>query len=1519
MGFSKIPKKQGLYDPEFEKDSCGVGFVANMKNQPSHEIVVQGLEILKRLEHRGACGSDPLTGDGAGILIQIPHRFFKGQCSKLGFELPEPGKYGTGLVFLSRDEAQAQGQIKILEEIIKQEGQNLLGWRDVPVDNSTIGSGAREVEPVIRQVFIGSHHGTKTGAEFERKLYCIRKQTATAIRKAGLNRSNEEFYVVSLSAKTFIYKGQLTAPQLEMYFLDIQDTELDSALALAHSRYSTNTFPAWHRAQPFRFMAHNGEINTIRGNKNWMRAREALFDSPLYPDIKKILPVIADGGSDSADFDQALEMLVLTDRSIPHSVMMMIPEPWSANNFMDPEKKGFYEYHASIMEPWDGPASIAFTDGDVIGAVLDRNGLRPSRYIVTKDNLVVMASEVGVLPIPESQIVSKGRLQPGKMFLVDLREGRIISDSELKAQICTQRPYAKWVEEQQVNLEDLPPSGKELSPNFDDLSTRQGIFGYTVEDLKIVLAPMVQTGMEATGSMGNDAALAVRSEKPQLLFNYFKQLFAQVTNPAIDSIREEIIMSTELPLGRELNLLEETPEHCKKLKIPHPVLSPEEFEKIKILDLPDIKSATLSTLVPVSQGEEGFKSAIDDLCKKASEEIKKGSTILILSDRGADEKHAPIPSLLAVSAVHHHLLRVQTRNLVDLVAETGEAREMMHFALLIGYGAGAIYPYLAYDTVASIVKEGVYLEKTPLDQAIENYIKSTRKGLLKIIAKMGISTLRSYRGAQIFEAVGLNEEFIEKYFKGTPSRVSGVGLEAIARESFLRHKKAFLPLNLNSNLLEPGGQYAWRRGEEQHMYNPSSIAALQHSVRSGDYSLFKKFSQQADAEATRQCTLRGLFKIKEQTPIPIEEVEPVSEIAKRFCTGAMSIGSISRETHETLAIAMNRLGGKSNTGEGGEDAVRYVPDANGDSRNSYIKQVASGRFGVNSFYLTNAREMQIKVAQGAKPGEGGQLPGHKVSEYIARIRHSTPGVGLISPPPHHDIYSIEDLQQLIFDLHNANPSAGVSVKLVSEAGVGTIAAGVSKAHADGVLISGHDGGTGASPQTSIKHAGLPWELGLAETQQVLVMNDLRGRIRVQVDGQLKTGRDVIIGALLGADEFGFSTAPLITLGCILMRKCHLNTCSVGIATQDPELRKKFKGDPQHVVNFFNFVAEEVREIMAQLGVRKLDEIIGKTELLEMDGAVDHWKSKGLDFSRIFHKPDVPPHVAKYHVVRQDLRNDIIDVLDRQLIRKSRSALDRKEQVRLAFDIKNTDRAVGAMLSYEVSKNHGEEGLAPDTIVMHFKGSAGQSFGAFLAPGITFTLEGDANDYLGKGLSGGKIVAYPAKDSTFIPEKNMIAGNVLLYGGIAGKVFLRGMAGERFAIRNSGVEVVVEGVGDHGCEYMTGGTVVVLGETGKNFAAGMSGGLAYVLDSEKSFQENCNHGLVDLFPLEDDEDIEKLRSLIEEHFHNTYSTVARKILNEWEETLPQFLKVYPRDYRHVLEERRKRQEEENGKTKMLGVA
>ncbi|MGP0564506.1 MULTISPECIES: glutamate synthase large subunit [unclassified Nitrospina] len=1505
MKIQRLPKRQGLYDPRFERENCGVGFIANLKGEKSHELIQQSLELLNRLEHRGAVGADPLTGDGAGILIQIPHDYYKEECAKVGITLPSEGKYGTGLVFLPRDD-RAESLMQIFDQVTKEEGLEMLGWRKVPVDNTQIGTVAAEVEPDIRQIFIGAGSIEDRDA-FERKLYIVRKQAGRAIRASGLAELYESYYICSLSSKTIVYKGQLMAPQVGRYYLDVSDPRMTSALSLVHSRYSTNTFPSWGRAQPMRMVAHNGEINTVQGNKNWMSAREAMFESNLFDDSEKLIPVIPPGGSDTADFDQALELLVMTGRSLPHAVMMMIPEPWSGHETMDDEKRAFFEYHASMMEPWDGPASITFTDGDVVGAVLDRNGLRPSRYVVTTDDRVIMASEVGALPLDESTIKSKGRLQPGRMFFVDLKAGRICSDEEIKRPLAQAHPYQQWVQENQINIENLPVPNGYVEPKIEDPLVQQIAFGYTAEDMKVVLAPMVGTGLEAVGSMGNDTPLAVRSERPQLLFNYFKQLFAQVTNPAIDSIREELVMSMEVTLGREYNLLEPGPENCRKLRLKHPILKPEEFYKIQNLNQQDLKTATLSLLFPVSEGEDGLEKAVENLCAKASEAMENGATILILSDRGVDENHAAIPSLLATGAVHHHLLREKTRTRVGLVVETAEAREMHHFALLIGYGAGGIYPYLAYETAKQVVREQVYVKDVAPDKAIDNFILSCKKGLYKITAKMGISTIQSYRGAQIFEAVGLHEDLVHRYFTGTPSRVAGIKLKDIAREVLARHRNAYERSKIIRPALDLGGYYHWRRGEEEHMISPAMVALIQEATRSNNYEKFKQFSKVSDEQNTRNCTIRGMFKFKPTQSIPIDEVEPVEAITRRFCTGAMSIGSISREAHETLAIAMNRLGGKSNTGEGGEDLVRYTPDANGDSRRSKIKQVASGRFGVNSNYLANADELQIKIAQGAKPGEGGQLPGHKVSEYIAKIRHSTPGVGLISPPPHHDIYSIEDLQQLIFDLHNSNPKAGVSVKLVAEAGVGTVAAGVSKARAEGVLIAGHDGGTGASPQTSIKHAGLPWELGLAETQQVLVLNDLRGRIRVQVDGQLKTGRDVVIGALLGADEFGFSTVPLVTLGCIMMRKCHLNTCSVGVATQDPELRKKFSGQADYVVNFFRFIAQEVRELMAQLGFRKLDDLIGRTDLLEVDTSIDHWKSRELDFSRILYRAEGGEGVATRNVTTQDLSGDIGDnCLDRKLIAECAGAIEHKKPIRLKHTIGNVDRATGAMLSYEISKRYSEAGLPDETIHIDFKGSAGQSFGAFLANGVTFNLKGDTNDYVGKGLSGGRIIVAPAKESPIVAEKNILIGNVVLYGAISGKAYFRGIAGERFAVRNSGADAVVEGVGDHGCEYMTGGNVVVLGKAGRNFAAGMSGGIAYVLDEDGSFPIHCNQELVDLVAFEEDEDLDLVQTLIREHLEYTGSAVAKRVLDNWEKMISKFIKVYPRDYRRVVEERKRKQ-------------
>ncbi len=1496
--WSILPPKQGLYNPWFEHDSCGVGFLVNIKGQKSHEIIRNAVTILENLTHRGACGCDPETGDGAGITIQMPDAFLRKECAQNHIILPPEGDYGAGLVFLPIDPAERNTIEELTEHTIHEEGQKFLGWREIPRDSSKIGKVARSVEPEFKQLFIG--RGPATHPEnFERKLYVIRKRLHNKVETSTLAQK-KYYYVCSLSVKTLVYKGQLMAQQLDRFFLDLADPAMVSALAMIHSRYSTNTFPTWALAHPYRMIAHNGEINTLRGNINWMHAREKQFVSSVFgEDIKKVLPVVVPYGSDTATFDNVLEMLVLSGRSLPHAVMMMIPEAYSGHESMDEDKKAFYEYHASLMEPWDGPASIAFTDGRYIGAVLDRNGLRPSRWLVTKDDFVVMASETGVLPIPPENILKKGRLEPGKMFLVDTKEGRIIDDKELKHSYAARRPYGQWLKENMVDLASLPDPKKVHALNERTLLSRQKAFGYTLEDFKIILEPMVTAGEEAVGSMGVDTPLAVLSRRPQLLFNYFKQLFAQVTNPPVDAIREEVIMAEDVMLGAEGNLLEETPAQCHRLKLKHPILTNEELEKIRSIKQGGLKAKTLSLVFKAQDGPSGMEAALERLFSEADRAIEQGFTILILSDRGVNERHAGIPSLLGCSGLHHHLIRQGTRTQVSLVLETGEAREMHHFAALIGYGANAVNPYLAFETMESEIVKGHLPEGTTFKEAKKNFIKSTRKGLFKIISKMGISTIQSYCGAQIFEAVGLGEELIEKYFTATPSRIGGIDLQTLAEEVLRRHRVAYPRYETNGKMLEEGGDYYWRQEGEHHQFNPQTIALLQHAVRTGDYDIFKKYTAFINNQNTNLANIRGLLKFKKGSSIPLEEVEPASEIVKRFATGGMSYGSISKETHETLAIAMNRLGGFSNTGEGGEDSERFKKDPNGDWRRSRIKQVAQGRFGVTIEYLVNADQLQIKMAQGAKPGEGGQLPGHKVSKEIAKTRYTIPGVGLISPPPHHDIYSIEDLAQLIHDLKNSNPRADVSVKLVAEVGVGTIAAGVSKGKSDHVLISGFEGGTGASPQTSIKHAGLPMELGLAETQQVLVMNDLRGRIRVQTDGQLKTGRDVVVAAMLGADEFGFSTAALVSVGCILLRKCHLNTCSVGIATQDPELRKKFAGAPEHVVNFFTFVAKECREIMAELGFRKFEEMVGRVDMLETQEAIDHWKAKGLDLTNILHKPDVPTSIAIRHVTQQD--HGLERALDQELLKRCREAIEQKKPVRLTMPICNTNRTVGTILSSEIARRYGLAGLPDQTIKIEFEGSAGQSFGAFLAQGITLVLEGDANDYLGKGLSGGRIIVYPPKKATFVPEENILVGNVVLYGAVCGEAFLRGLAGERFAVRNSGARAVVEGVGDHGCEYMTGGCVVVLGPTGRNFAAGMSGGIAYVWDKDKTFAGHSNRGMVDLVAVDDPSDSQELKGLIEKHAQYTSSTVAQRILNNWDGVLAQFVKVYPKDYRQVLEE------------------
>ena len=1496
--------KQGLYDPQFEHDACGVGLVANIKGIKSHSVVTQGLEALVNLGHRGACGADPETGDGAGILVQMPHEFFVQRCAELGISLPDYGHYGVGMVFLPQDSAQRRACEQMVERVVEDEGQSFLGWRDVPVSSDAIGILAASVQPVIRQFFVGRSDDLKDQFQFELKLYVIRKQIEKAVGASGMEEK-DDFYISSLSYNRVVYKGLIMANQLEHFYHDIRDQAMTTSFVLVHSRFSTNTLGSWRLAHPYRFAIHNGEINTLRGNINWMTARESMFSSPsLGEDVKKLVPIVTPGQSDTATLDNALELLLASGRSLPHAMMMLMPEAWGDHLPMDQAKKDFYEYHSCLMEPWDGPALVIGTDGAKVCAVLDRNGLRPCRYLVTTDDLLVMASETGVLDVPPERVLYKDRIYPGRMFLLDTEEGRIIGDEELKIQLSARKPYGRWLKDNRVTLEELPEPAHTHDPDFDTLLERQKAFGYTLEDLRMIMEPMCIDGTEPVGSMGNDAPLAVLSDQCPLLFSYFKQLFAQVSNPPLDAIREELVTSLEATLGSEQNLFDETPEHCHQLRIRKPILTNHELEKIRNINKDKLRAKTLSTLFDPEEGKGSLKRAMDRLCEEASAAVSEGYTLLILSDRGVDRDHAPIPSLLATAGVHHHLIREGTRTKVGLVVESGEPREVAHFCLLTGYGAGAINPYLAFETLADLAEQAAFL--TPLDYktAEEHYIKAAHKGILKTMSKMGISTLQSYRGAQIFEAVGLNEDLIHDYFTWTPSRIAGIGLEEIEEECRQRHAFAFLESTISGSLdLKAGGFYQWRRDGEYHMWNPDTIATLQHAVRSDSFETYQQFADYIDQENRRLCTIRGLLEFKKlDEPIPIEEVEPAKEIVKRFATGAASLGSIGREVHETMAITMNRIQARSNTGEGGEDYHRYTPDSNGDSRNSAMKQVASGRFGVTANYLANARDLQIKMAQGSKPGEGGQLPGHKVDEYIGWVRNSTPGVELISPPPHHDIYSIEDLAQLIHDLKNSSPQARIHVKLVAEAGVGTIAAGVSKGHGDVVLISGDSGGTGASPESSIKNAGLAWELGVAETQQVLVLNDLRGRIVVQTDGQLKTGRDVAVACLLGAEEFGFATAPLITMGCIMLRKCHLNTCSVGIATQDPELRKSFEGKPEYLINYFFFVAEQLRRIMAELGLRTINEMVGRVDRLDTREAIDHWKAKGLDFSDLLHKPDAPDGVATYCCQEQD--HGLWKALDHDLIEKCQGALEKKTPVRLDLPIRNSNRTVGTMLSYEVARRYGEEGLPEGTIQMSFKGSAGQSFAAFLAKGITMYVEGDANDYFCKGLSGGHVIITPPAESTFVPEENVLVGNVVLYGATGGKAFIKGVAGERFAVRNSGAETVVEGVGDHGCEYMTRGRVVVLGPTGRNFAAGMSGGEAYVFDEFGNFRSLCNVGMVSLEDVVEEEDIAALRRLIEEHLRYTGSANAERILAAWDELLPKFVKVMPIDYKRALEDQKR---------------
>jgi glutamate synthase (NADPH/NADH) large chain len=1487
--------QRGLYRPSDEHDACGVGFVANIKGARSHSIVRSALELLVNLEHRGACGSDPDTGDGAGILVQMPDRFLR---KAVTFPLPAAGAYGAGLVFLPHDSSPREACKAVVARIVSEEGQVLLGWREVPVDLSKVGKSAASVAPRFEQLFVGANSGSPES--FERKLYVIRKRIEHATR---------DLYICGLSSKTLIYKGMLTASQIDGMFPDLSDGDVESALALVHQRFSTNTFPSWPLAHPYRYVAHNGEINTLRGNINWMKAREGLLQSSVFgDDLQKVLPVIAPGGSDTATFDNVLEFLVMAGRSLPHAVLMMIPEPWAANPAMDPAVRAFYEYHSSLMEPWDGPASITFTDGRLIGAVLDRNGLRPSRYCITKDDLVIMASEVGVLDIPADRIVVKDRLRPGKMLLIDTGEGRLISDSEIKQTLAAEHPYGEWLRQHLVDIENLPSACAER-PDHLTVLRRQQAFGYTQEDLRLLLTPMALNGEEALGSMGTDTALAVLSNKPRLLYDYFKQLFAQVTNPPLDAIREELVTSMGVTIGAEANLLEPGPEACRQIKVDFPVLHNDQVAKLRHLPTGSpFRSTTLPLLYDPQEDGPGLERAMEQLCRKASVAVEAGVGILILSDRGVDAHHAPIPSLLAVAGVHHHLVREGTRHKCGLLIETGEAREVHHIALLLGYGAGSVNPYLAFESLDDLIRQGLLpgVTHNPSTQqrphaddaslragAVRNYIKALNKGVLKVMSKMGISTLQSYCGAQIFEAIGLDRAFVEKYFTSTASKIGGVGVKEISEEVRQRHARAYGVAATRE--LHSGGEYQWRRDGELHLFNPDTVFKLQHATRSGQYKVFKDYTALVNDQSKARATLRGLFGLKPfGPPVPLDEVEPIEAILPRFSTGAMSYGSISQEAHETLAIAMNRMGAKSNTGEGGEDPARYVPDANGDSRRSAIKQVASGRFGVTSEYLVNADDLQIKMAQGAKPGEGGQLPGHKVYPWIAKVRLSTPGVGLISPPPHHDIYSIEDLAQLIFDLKNANPKARVHVKLVAESGVGTVAAGVAKAHADVVLISGHDGGTGASPLTSLKHAGAPWELGLAETQQVLLMNKLRDRIVVQVDGQMKTGRDVVVATLLGAEEFGFATAPLVVMGCVMMRVCHLNTCPVGIATQDPELRKTFNGKPEFVQNFFRFIAEEVRELMAELGFRGLNEMIGRAECLDFEPARDHWKAQGLDLAPVLFVPDPTDDVARRNTYKQDA--GLAHILDHQLIEAARPALDHRIPVELSLPIRNTDRTTGTMLGYEVTKRFGGMGLPDDTIRVSLTGSAGQSFGAFIPRGITLALEGEANDFVGKGLSGGRLIVRPPANAAFAAEDNVIIGNVALYGATSGEAFVRGIAGERFAVRNSGADAVVEGVGDHGCEYMTGGRVVVLGRTGRNFAAGMSGGIAYVLDTDGSFALNCNIDMVDLEGLKSPDDLDRVRDLIEAHVALTGSAIGARVISNWHDSIRRFVVVMPRDFK-----------------------
>ena len=1513
------PKSQGLYDPRNEHENCGIGLIVDMKGRKSHSIVKGALEICVNLDHRGGCGCDPITGDGAGIFIQLPHNFFKKVCKKEAeFEVPAEGDYGVGFVFLSKNDEERRHEEAIIEEIVAEEGLSMLGWRDVPVRSEILGKASAACEPCMRQFFVARGNACEAGISFERKLYIVRRLSTHRIRYSGEDE-DALFYIGSLSSRTMTYKGMLTTEQLEHYFPDLSDEAMDSALALTHSRFSTNTFPSWPRAQPFRYLCHNGEINTVRGNENWLYARQMQLASEVFgEDLKKLLPIIREDGSDSQKFDNCLEFLVLSGRSLAHAMMMMIPEPWERHKSMPQWKRDFYEFHACMMEPWDGPASMAMSDGVQVGATLDRNGLRPSRYYVTSDDKVILASEVGVLEgIEPANVVKKGRLEPGRMFLIDMEKGRIVGDEELKEQIASEQPYGEWLKENLVKSEELPAAKEVPVDNFETLETRQKAFGYTFEDMRFIVGPSAEAGKQPLGSMGNDAPLAVLSDQPQLLYNYFKQLFAQVTNPPIDPIREELVTASISFIGSEGDLTRPSANSCRMIKFESPLIDHKQLAQLRHIDLPGFKATRLPILFESAAGGlesghnaivdprisgKGLEAALEQLFENADAAIRDGVNVLILSDRKVGAKKAPIPALLAVAGLHHHLVSQGTRTRVSIVLESGEPREVQHFALLLGYGANAINPYLALETVRHLVSRGDV--KVDADQACYNFLKANLNGVIKTMSKMGISTVASYRGAQIFEAIGINESVVDKYFTKTASRVEGIGLGTIAKETMARHDKAFAPRDdERGDDLDPGGIYQWRAGGERHLFNPITIHKLQKATRLGDFAVFKEYSQVINDQSKEMFTLRGLmdFKIDESKAIPIEEVEPVEAIMKRFKTGAMSYGSISKEAHESLAVAMNRVGGKSNTGEGGEDPARFTPDTNGDSRRSAIKQVASGRFGVTSNYLVNADEIQIKIVQGAKPGEGGELPGHKVLPQIAKTRGTTPGVGLISPPPHHDIYSIEDLAELIHDLKNSNIEARVNVKLVSEVGVGTIAAGVAKAKADGILVSGYDGGTGASPRSSIQHAGAPWELGLAETNQTLLLNDLRSRVRLETDGQLKTGRDVAIACLLGAEEFGFATAPLVTLGCLMMRVCHKNTCPVGVATQNPELRKRFAGGADAVVHFMNYVAEELREIMAQFGFRSIPEMVGRVDKLEMRAAIDHWKAKGLDYSKILYRPDVGPEVGTYCQMDQDhLLDRSLDLTE--ILNRAQPAIQEGKSVEIDLPIVNINRVVGTITGADISRKYGAEGLPEDTVKVNLTGSAGQSLGAFCPKGMTFNVIGDTNDYLGKGLSGAKIIVRPDPASPFVAHENIITGNVCFYGATKGEAYIAGMAGERFCVRNSGVEAVVEGLGDHALEYMTGGMVMNLGTTGRNLGAGMSGGVAYIYDESGDFVQNrLNPDMVNVYQLIEcgDEEIDLVKAKLKKHFALTGSKRAESILADWPETAGNFLKILPQDYERVL--------------------